>query len=268
MESSLPNTPDPFLVELAEESTYAYQMTYARLPGGESDTDGQVTWYRSGVSGEFFNGILRASFAEERLDESIQGALAPFRSRNLSMRWYIGPSSQPPGLERGLIRCGMRFSWSGPALAAALDDLRAPEKRAEGLACERVEGQVALAEWIDLWLGSAPPEAQQRLKWVYTVSDYGKALELCLYLGRVDGRAVATACVYYGCRAAAVKHVTTMPAFQRRGIASMLTLFALDDAREHGCRYAALTSSPEGYPVYRRLGFKEVCRFTRYIWAP
>ena len=138
MESSLPNTPDPFLVELAEESTYAYQMTYARLPGGESDTDGQVTWYRSGVSGEFFNGILRASFAEERLDESIQGALAPFRSRNLSMRWYIGPSSQPPGLERGLIRCGMRFSWSGPALAAALDDLRAPEKRAEGLACERV----------------------------------------------------------------------------------------------------------------------------------
>lgn len=259
---------DPLLIELAEESTYAYQMTYARLPGGESRAEAGVTWYRTGLQGEFFNGILQTNFSDEGLEENIKAALAPFQQRGLPMRWYIGPSSRPAGLEQGLQCCGLSFGWSGPALAIDLADLRPPQKQPEGLVCERVESPEALAEWIELWVGGAPREVQQRLDWVYTVSDYGKALDVRLYLGRIEGRAVATAAIFYGSRAAAVKHVSTLPAYQRRGIASALTCYALEDARELGCRYAALTSSPEGYPVYRRLGFEEVCKISRYIWHP
>lgn len=259
---------DPLLVELAEESTYAYQMTYARLPGGESGADGGVTWYRSGLPGEFFNGILLTNFPEEGLDEAVRAALVPFQLRNLPMRWYVGPSSRPAGLERALQSCGLSFSWGGPALAVDLANLRPPEKQPEGLVCEQVESRESLAEWIQLWVGGAPPEVQQRLDWVYTVSDFGKTLDVRLYLGRIEGRAVATAAIFTGSRAAAVKHVSTLPAYRRRGIASALTVRTLEDARSMGCRYAALTSSPEGYPVYRRLGFEEVCRFCRYVWTP
>ncbi len=260
--------PEPSLVELAEESTYAYQMTYARLPGGECGSDGVVTWYRTGLPGEFFNGIVRTNFPEEGLEERIRKALAPFQIRGLPMRWYLGPSSRPEGLERGLQRCGLTFGWSGPALAIDLDNLAAPQKAPEGLVCERVEDGEGLAEWIDLWVGGAPREAQERLSWVYTVSEFGRTLDVRLYLGRMEGRAVATAAVFTGCRAAAVKHVSTLPEFRRRGIASALTVFALEDARRAGCRYAALTSSPEGYPVYRKLGFSDVCQIRRYLWLP
>ncbi len=255
-------------MELAEESTYAYQMTYARLPGGESGADGRISWYRGGLAGEFFNGILYTNLPEEGMEESIRAALAPFQQKNLPMRWYIGPSSRPAGLEQSLQRSGLSFGWSGPALAIELGSLRRPEKQPQGLVCERVESRAALAEWIELWVGQAPLEVQKRLSWVYTVSSFGRSLDVILYLGRIEGIPVATAAMYHGCRAAAIKHVSTLPEYRRRGIASALTLFALQDALERGCRYSALTSSPEGYPVYARLGFVEVCRFTRYIWCP
>jgi len=33
-----------------------------------------------------------------------------------------------------------------------------------------------------------------------------------------------------------------------------------------GCRLAVLTASDEGIGIYRRLGFREYCRFRRYEW--
>lgn len=260
--------PDPLLRELAEESTYAYQMTYARLPGGECGQDALISWYRTGLPGEFFNGIVHTHFPTEDLDENVNAALRPFQQKNLPMRWYIGPTSEPESLTEALIRRGLRFSWTGPAMAARLDDLVRPEPATVELEIQQVLEPNALAAWVDLFLCEAPIEARKRLKWVYTVSEYGQALDLRLYLGIVGGRPVATACMYHGSRAAAIKHVYTQPPHQRRGIASALTLRALDEAQALGCKFAALTSSIQGYEVYRRLGFAEVCRFTRYVWMP
>jgi GNAT superfamily N-acetyltransferase len=258
--------PDPYLIQLAEESTYAYQMVYARLPGGESGSDGKVTWYRSGLQGEFYNGVVRTCLDEEHLEESIFEVLRPFQQRNLPMRWYIGPSSQPGSLEQALQRCGLRFGWGGPALAMHLADLCTLTKKSADLEIEQVNDAQTLSEWIDLWVGKAPINVQQRLTWVYKVSNYGKDLDLRLYLGRIEKRAVATAAMFYGCPAVAIKHVSTLPEFQHRGIATALTLHTLEDAITLGRNYAALTSSPEGYPVYQRLGFQEVCKIRRFVW--
>lgn len=260
--------PNPLLVELAEETTYAYQMTYARLPGGEAGKDASISWYRTGLPGEFFNGILRTRFPAVHLDDHVRAALQTFQQKNIPMRWYIGPTSRPENLEQALIHAGLRFSWSGPALALRLADLRRPQSAPAGLEIQRVQDPQALAAWVGLFLCEGSLEARQRLEWVYTVSDYGKALDLRLYLGLIDRQPVATACMYHGSRAAAIKHVFTLPAYQRRGIASALTLRALDEAQALGRDFAALTSSSQGYEVYQRLGFVEVCRFSRYVWEP
>ncbi len=38
------------------------------------------------------------------------------------------------------------------------------------------------------------------------------------------------------------------------------------EARANGYRIGTLQSSELGYPVYRRLGFRDVCRFALYLW--
>jgi hypothetical protein len=46
-----------------------------------------------------------------------------------------------------------------------------------------------------------------------------------------------------------------------------MTLAPLMDAREMGYRIGTLQSSEMGLNVYRRLGFKEYCRVSQYVWA-
>lgn len=47
-----------------------------------------------------------------------------------------------------------------------------------------------------------------------------------------------------------------------------MTLRVLRDARALGYRVAVLTASPSGIGVYRSLGFREYCLFSRYEWEP
>jgi GNAT superfamily N-acetyltransferase len=75
---------------------------------------------------------------------------------------------------------------------------------------------------------------------------------------RVDG---AWACVLLTLRVqddVAVHYVATESAFRRRGLASRLIRAALAEARDAGAATATLQASPDGLPVYERLGFRRV----------
>ena len=65
------------------------------------------------------------------------------------------------------------------------------------------------------------------------------------YLGRLGGEPVATSTLFPG---------------------AALTPAPLHEAREMGYRLGVLGSSEMGYPVYRRLGFREHCRIGLYEW--
>ena len=55
-----------------------------------------------------------------------------------------------------------------------------------------------------------------------------------------------------------VQFVATEAPFRRRGLASTLLLAVLAQARIDGARTATLQASPDGLPVYERLGFRTV----------
>ena len=84
------------------------------------------------------------------------------------------------------------------------------------------------------------------------------------YLGLLDGAPVATASLFIGAGVAGIMYVSTLPAARRRGIGAAVTLAAMLDARDLGYRIGVLQSSNQGYPVYRRLGFVEVCKIEHF----
>ena len=90
------------------------------------------------------------------------------------------------------------------------------------------------------------------------------AAPLWFYLGLLDGEPVATAEATVHDGAAGLYNIATRAEFRGRGIGSMLTWRPLSDARNAGCDLAVLQASPDGVPIYRRLGFEPFGQVVEY----
>jgi GNAT superfamily N-acetyltransferase len=95
----------------------------------------------------------------------------------------------------------------------------------------------------------------------------GKHLPWRLYIGRLRGEAVATSMLMLTGGVAGIYNVASLAEARGQGIGAAMTLAPLMDAREMGYRIGILQSSEMGLNVYRRLGFKEYCKVSQYIWA-
>jgi GNAT superfamily N-acetyltransferase len=58
--------------------------------------------------------------------------------------------------------------------------------------------------------------------------------------------------------------VGTQPAARRRGLATALSAYAIEQARERGCTTASLQSTEMAESVYARVGFRDLGRFHEY----
>jgi GNAT superfamily N-acetyltransferase len=76
------------------------------------------------------------------------------------------------------------------------------------------------------------------------------------YLGLLEGEPVATAEATVRDGTVGLYNIATRAGFRGRGIGSMLTWRPLSDTRETGCDLAVLQASPDGAPIYHRLGFE------------
>ena len=96
---------------------------------------------------------------------------------------------------------------------------------------------------------------------------HGKILTGFSNFGTIAGEPVATVALFLGAGVAAIEHVVTIPQVRRQGIGAAITLMAAQEARAQGYRISVLTSSPMGFNIYSRLGFREYCTFRTYEWS-
>jgi GNAT superfamily N-acetyltransferase len=75
------------------------------------------------------------------------------------------------------------------------------------------------------------------------------------YVGSVEGLPVATATIVLDGKVAGVWNVGTLPEWERKGIGGAIMRHILFDAQELGYNASMLLASPEGVPLYERLGY-------------
>ena len=89
------------------------------------------------------------------------------------------------------------------------------------------------------------------------------------YIAYQDGVAVATSALLLHAGVAGIFAVATDPQARRRGLGTAITQAPLLETRRRGYRVGTLQSSPMGFQVYGRLGFREVCDpIGLYLWSP
>lgn len=87
------------------------------------------------------------------------------------------------------------------------------------------------------------------------------------YVGEVDGDPVTTGGGFTHDDRVGVFNIATPPAHRRRGYGAAVTMRAVRDGVGAGAHWAWLQASPDGRPVYERLGFRTLERW-RFWVAP
>jgi GNAT superfamily N-acetyltransferase len=255
------------IATVIEASINAYLLSFACLPGAISHEGPEVVWIDSGMADATFNSVVYASFEPETADALIESVLSHFRRRSRPVTWHVGPSTRPSDLGRFLLAHGLTHSEDEPGMAIEIGHMRDDVPAAPDLTLETVRDEQSLEDWISVWLFPLSDEDRRPYLDALRLRGLGDDLPWRYYLGRVNGKPVATAELFTGEGVAGVQYVVTVPEVRRRGIGTAMTVHALREARAMGYRVGVLTASPDGIGIYRRIGFREYCWFRRYEWT-
>ena len=262
------DSPAPDPVWALEENLAAFVLQHRASPGVQTRDDDTLTWVLTGIAEPFYNAVVRTRLAPHEVDAAITDLLGRFRRRGVPALWWVLPSSEPVDLGARLEAQGMTYRGEGPGMAADLTALPAKTSMLPGFTVERVCDVVSLLEWVRT-NEAAYGATMDRVDLTYTQLESALGFEperpYQRYLGRLNGLPVATSALFHGAGVAGLYGVASLPEVRGRGIGSALSLAALREARAMGCRMAVLESSPLGYSVYQRLGFREVCRLRSYV---
>jgi ribosomal protein S18 acetylase RimI-like enzyme len=251
------------VVAAIEANLSVLWRSYSHLAGAELYDQPDLVWVATDIPFPPFNGVVRARLQPETIRPTITTTLQRFARRHVPMLWLVGPSTQPSDLGTHLIGFGLTHMADDPGMAIDLHALPVDLPVPTGFTCEAVEDLRTLRAWCGFTDQAVVTEAL--LAWGQTLG-FAPEREIVHFLGRLDGRPVATATLVLGGGVAGIYNVMTVPDAQRRGIGALMTVRPLEMARTRGYRLGILQSSKLGYPLYRRLGFQDYCRIAIYLW--
>ena len=270
-ESILRDLSMPAIVEAMEGNLAAYIMYCSCIPGALVHEAADHISALTGIPQPSLNVVLHTRFSKEDAHERVAEVMHPFKARGVPMLWWIFPGTQPTNLAYHLTAHGLTYYEDGPGMAGDLHSLPATLSLPAGCSIEEVESREALNEWIEtsaLTFAVIPHEIDPDYVAFERCLGWGSDRPYRRFLARLHGVPVATSAMFLGAGVAGLYSVGTLPAVRNQGIGTAISLAPLLSARAMGYTLAVLESSPIGYNVYARLGFREFCRVRSYLWSP
>lgn len=251
-----------------EANLFALFDRLTAWPRLERHDDGACSWTLSDLPFPLFNSVVRARLDEGAADDAIDARMRACAERGVPMLWWTGPSTAPADLGYRLRERGFVLE---PAIGMAGDIGRiAARPGGAALTVERVLDTGMLRTWSSVLCGAfgAPDSFGDAFVDLASEVGLGGTSRFRHFLGFVDGEPVATCSLFLGAGVAGVYDVGTVPERRRRGFGAAITRAAIADAGTGGYRMAILHSSELGAPMYRALGFTDVCPIGQYVWSP
>ena len=224
-------------------------------------TNKKFTRWRVPIPHPWFNGVLSAKPPEEQDEAFIKESIEFFRSQQVGVfTWWMEPSLRCSSWESVLARHGFGISNDTPGMAVDLQAFNKPENSIQGLEIRQTEDEESVRKWGYVFTrGYGMPT-----EWEPSIHDIalklGWEFPVRNYLGYWNGEPVATCSLFVGAGVAGIYNVSTLPKARGKGIGAALTLRPLLDARDMGYRIGILQSSPMGFNIYQKLGFRHLCQ--------
>jgi ribosomal protein S18 acetylase RimI-like enzyme len=253
-------------VNVAENLRESFRVVAAsRAPGEVRELRG-VSIAAAGATFQMFNAAFLSARvgSEAELTQRILLASLHFDARGLEWAYWVcegwldGRTRRHS--RRVFERQGLRHSVDMPGMAA--EHIEPPVKPLPALDVRRV----ADGPTRDAFCAIGAVCFHVPLSWFREVFDSGRVWQTFAgYVGYADGEPVSTTAIVMGGDALGVYNVATLPGHQRRGYGEAVMRHALAEAqRRHGIERSVLQSTPAGYALYERMGYRTVTSVTVY----
>jgi len=256
-------------VDSAMEENFVAHVSWlpSQLPGARVVRSPELVLVDSGFESDTFNVICRARFVVDAA-HGIKNALECFRDRR-PFSWWVGPLDEPAQLGAALQRAGLVEAGSELGMIGDLSHVSSGAGPDE-LQIRRVMTPPDVANYAAVVAANWDPIDEVVLRYYATAADAIVAGEspLRLYVGYVDGRAVAAGEVCMAGGVAGLYGVATLANWRRRGYGLAVTAHALNLAAREGAHVGVLQASNDGRPVYARLGFRPHGQYSEYQRPP
>ena len=244
----------------------SFRAIAASRPAGENRELQGVSIAAAGVAFQMFNAAFLSAPVLSENELALRTALASvhFGARGLEWAFWVCEDWMDPRARRRsrqvLERNGLRFSVELPGMVA--ERIAPPVKPLPALEVHRVGGPAT----VSAFCGIGSTCFHVPIAWFSEVFDSARVWErFAAYVGYVNGEPVATAATVLGGGAVGVYNVATLPEHRRQGYGEAVMRHALKEARrEHGIERTTLQSTPAGYGIYERMGYRTVTKVTVY----
>lgn len=271
-------TRPPLIAPSADELNFAFAANLfdlframSHLPGAEIEEKPSLSRHFAFPFNPMYKGVWQTRLADGEADAVIAETVAWFKARNTPFAfWWVEPHATPADLGAQLQAKGWT-AWeeNAPGMAADLTDLKYDlmTRVPEGYTQERVTDERGLLDFKAAFVGGFEVPEWAGQAWVDATLAFGieRAPWRC-YVGRLNGKPVASNMLFNGAGVASVFGVATVPEARGVGVGAAITLIAYDEARQMGYRHGVLFGTELGAPVYRRIGFRDVgATISRYL---
>jgi N-acetylglutamate synthase-like GNAT family acetyltransferase len=242
-----------------ETNLFSFFAACATSPLFRREPADDVLALHSDVDFPTFNAVIAARFGDAA-EVRVRALVDSFVAAGRPWMWWLTPSHTSPELEtlleeRGLVR--------EPCPGMYLDlEQRPATPTLPGVQIRRTDDDAA---FLDVLIpGYGLPDTLTE-----PMGEVMRQLpEAVNVLAHLDGRAVGCGTAYLTGPTAGIYNVAVLEEVRGRGIGYAVTATLLDLAADAGAEHAILHSSDDGFPVYERLGFVEVCQVPQYVWLP
>lgn len=262
------STTSPELLRAAMDANMvAFWSAYGRGTGCTLQQAGDTVWFYTGIPHPLFNGVTRAVLDASNVQSTIDDLQARIDTQGAPAFWWLGPRSKPDDLRSTLERCGLEPLGEVPGMALNLHSMESRLPKIAGFSVEKVGNTTQQALWARVAaIGTGFPDnavdAMEQIEATLCDSAYRAQHR---YIGYLDDTPVASAALVLDSGVAGVYAIATIPEARQRGIGRYMTMLPLLEARRLDYRVAVMQASSMGYPIYKGLGFCDVCNYRLYM---
>jgi hypothetical protein len=257
---------DEAYIEAINRSWNVLVSKFRNYPHYEYRDSPELSTMACSVKIPMFNRVTDTALSTGNVEEKVKETIQYFKEWGVPFTWQVNPWDKPANLAQVLEKVGLKASLT-PGMVIKLSDLKEPEKPEEYRykVVETAEGRDEFA-WLMARAYGIPEEVHETfvdiLNTIELTDDYQH------YIGYLDDTPVSTASILYDCGVAGIYNVATMPEVRGKRMGSIITTTPLMDAKRKGYEISIHHSSPMGYNMYKRLGYREVCKMNRWEWSP